>query len=96
MPSFRLPTAAGIFSAGVFALTGIASAQVPEPWPTHRRGDGYTYYREYRSPGPQRGFEGFAGPGPNLRYCSYRRTPNRVCDRRGCRVQGWTLEQYCY
>jgi hypothetical protein len=84
-------------TVAVIALaSGTVFAQVPEPWPTHRRGDGYTYYKEYRSPRPLHGYEGWAGPGPNLRYCSYRRTPNRVCDQRGCRVKGWTLEQFCY
>jgi hypothetical protein len=86
----------------VAALTGSAvamfapsSAQAQEPWPVWRRGDGYTYFDRRRTQGPERGFEGFAGPPMRQSYCSYRRIPNRVCGPKGCRVKNWTLEQYC-
>lgn len=70
-------------------------AQIEEPWPTRRRGDGYTYFKRYKTPGPTHGFEGFAGPPLSPSYCSYRRMPNRECGKGGCRVKNWTLEQYC-
>ncbi|MFV0297954.1 MAG: hypothetical protein ACK5JT_17755 [Hyphomicrobiaceae bacterium] len=85
-----------IAAVAMFCADNAASAQVPEPYPTFRRGDGTTYYREYKSKRPLRGHEGFYGPGPNLRYCSYMRIPNRKCDKRGCRVTSWTLQQTCY
>jgi hypothetical protein len=72
-----------------------AAAQVEKPWPTYRRGDGYTYFKRYKTPGPTRGYEGFAGPPLSMSYCSYRRIPNRECGPKGCRVTSWTLEQYC-
>ncbi len=83
-------------AAAIVVSSSAASAQVPEPFPTHRRGDGTTYHREYRSKQPIRGHEGFFGTGPHLRYCSYIRKPNRECGRKGCRVTSWTLEQTCY
>ena len=85
-------------AATAFALTTVPAAaqDVPEPYPTYRRSDGTTYYREYRSKRPIRGHEGFFGSGPQLRYCSYIRIPERRCDRKGCRVTGWTLQQTCY
>lgn len=73
-----------------------AEAQIEVPFPAHRRADGYTYYKQYHLKSPERGYSGFYGIGPRQSYCDYRRTPNRVCDSRGCRVKGWTLEQYCY
>jgi hypothetical protein len=85
----------GVLAAAVLTAPLGAAAQVPEPFPTHRRADGYTYNLEYRSAKPIRGHEGFYGIGPRQRYCSYIRTPNRECDRRGCRVTSWTLQQYC-
>lgn len=81
-------------AASLAALEG-AHAQVEEPWPGRRRGDGYTYFKRYKTPGPSHGFEGFAGPPLNSTYCSYRRIPNRECGKGGCRVTSWTLEQYC-
>lgn len=75
--------------------TPVVAQQVPEPWPTYRRGDGYTYRQEYTSKKPLRGHEGFFGSGPSLRYCSYRRIPNRECRNGRCRVTSWTLDQYC-
>jgi hypothetical protein len=78
------------------AVPGAVQGQVEAPWPGHRRGDGYTYYKETEIRSPRHGYSGFAGIGPRLRYCDYRRIPNRVCDRKGCRVRSWTLEQYCY
>jgi hypothetical protein len=55
------------------------------------------YSQDYQFDRPMKGYEGQAG---NY-YCSYQRLPNRVCstDSSGnerCRVQGWTLRQYCY
>jgi len=55
------------------------------------------YSRDYQFNQPMKGYEGQAG---NY-YCSYQRLPNRVCttDASGnerCKVQGWTLRQYCY
>ena len=55
------------------------------------------YSQDYQFSQPMKGYEGQAG---NY-YCSYQRLPNRVCttDASGnerCRVQGWTLRQYCY
>jgi len=80
-------------SAAMMAGSSLAEAQ--EPWPVWRRGDGYTYFERRRTRGPERGFEGFAGPPLQQSYCSYRRIPNRVCGPKGCRVKSWTLEQYC-
>jgi hypothetical protein len=80
---------------GLVLTLGAAAAQAPEPWPVWRRGDGYTYFERRRTPGPEHGFEGFAGPPLNPSYCSYRRIPNRECGPKGCRVTSWTLEQYC-
>ncbi|MGD9805134.1 MAG: hypothetical protein AB7E81_21185 [Hyphomicrobiaceae bacterium] len=80
---------------GASLVSGSAAAEPREPWPVWRRGDGYTYYERRRTPGPERGFEGFAGPPMQQSYCSYRRIPNRVCGPKGCRVKDWTLEQYC-
>jgi len=96
-----MPKSKRSFTVLVLALVGLmvgsefAAAQVEEPWPTRRRGDGYTYFKRYKTPGPTRGFEGFAGPPLSPSYCSYRRIPNRECGRGGCRVTSWTLEQYC-
>ncbi len=92
---FRL-IAVGLTVAGSLTLATPSATAQEKPWPTFRRGDGYTYYRKSQSPEPRRGFEGFAGPPLRSSYCSYRRIPNRVCDRGGCRVKSWTLEQYCY
>lgn len=55
------------------------------------------YSQDYQFKQPMKGYEGQAG---NY-YCSYQRLPNRVCSTDGsgnerCRVQGWTLRQYCY
>lgn len=55
------------------------------------------YSQDYQFNQPMKGYEGQAG---NY-YCSYQRLPNRVCttDSSGnerCKVQGWTLRQYCY
>jgi hypothetical protein len=77
------------------APAGEAFAQAREPWPVWRRGDGYTYYERRRTKRPEHGFEGFAGPPMRSSYCSYQRIPNRTCTAKGCRVTGWTLEQYC-
>ena len=72
-----------------------AAAEAREPWPIQRRGDGYTYYEKRRTKGPEHGFEGYAGPPQRPSYCSYRRIPERTCDKTGCRVTSWTLEQWC-
>jgi hypothetical protein len=85
-----------VASGSAAALTlGSSSVGAREPWPVWRRADGYTYYERRRTPGPEHGFEGFAGPPMQQSYCSYRRIPNRVCGPKGCRVKSWTLEQYC-
>lgn len=91
----RLSSALAIALLGIVVTADSVAAQVQEPWPTWRRGDGYTYFKRYKTPGPTRGFEGFAGPPLRPSYCSYRRIPNRQCGRGGCRVTSWTLEQYC-
>lgn len=88
---------AGLALAGALvAIASTAAAQVPEPFPTYRRGDGYTYRKDTTSKRPLKGHEGFYGIGPNLRYCSYIRTPNRECGPKGCRVTSWTTQQYCH
>ena len=86
----------GALLAGLAVALPQGAVAAEEPWPTYRRGDGYSYYRESRSSRPAHGYEGFAGPPMRARYCSYRRIPNRACDDRGCRVKSWTLEQFCY
>ena len=91
----RALKALAIALMGLAVVADVALAQVEEPWPTRRRGDGYTYFKRYKSERPIRGFEGFAGPPLSPSYCSYRRIPNRECGRKGCRVTSWTLEQYC-
>lgn len=87
--------AVAIALMGLVVVADSAIAQVEEPWPTRRRGDGYTYFKRYKTQRPIHGFEGFAGPPLSPSYCSYRRIPNRECGRKGCRVTSWTLEQYC-
>ena len=94
MTKTRVLLGAAILAAGVVAPAAVLAQS--QPFPTHRRGDGYTYYREHRSARPDKGYEGFTGVGPSLRYCSYRRIPHRECDRRGCRATSWTLQQFCY
>lgn len=90
-------TALASVALGVLFLPfATAVAQVPEPTPGYRRGDGYTYRQDYTSKRTLKGHEGFYGTGPNLRYCSYIRIPNRECGPKGCRVAGWTLQQYCH
>lgn len=88
--------AIGLAVAAPLMLAANSAVAQEKPWPTFRRGDGYTYYRKSESAEPRRGFEGFAGPPLRSSFCSYRRIPNRVCDGGGCRVKSWTLEQYCY
>lgn len=83
-----------IGAAGVLVAEAV-SAQAPEPLPGRRRGDGYTYYEQRRTKGPEHGFEGFAGPAMRQRYCSYRRIPERECGPNGCRVKSWIVEQWC-
>lgn len=62
------------------------------------KGGGKEFYsQDYQFNQPMKGYEGQAG---NY-YCSYQRLPNRVCKTDGsgnerCKVQGWTLRQYCY
>ena len=62
------------------------------------KGGGKEFYsQDYQFNQPMKGYEGQAG---NY-YCSYQRLPNRVCstDSNGnerCKIQGWTLRQYCY
>lgn len=62
------------------------------------KGGGKEFYsQDYQFNQPMKGYEGQAG---NY-YCSYQRLPNRVCSTSSngnerCRVQGWTLRQYCY
>jgi hypothetical protein len=91
-----VPIALAIALMGSAMAMFVASpAQAQEPWPVWRRSDGYTYYERHRTQGPERGFEGFAGPPIRQSYCSYRRIPNRICGPKGCRVKDWTLEQYC-
>lgn len=87
-------------SAALAVISLLASpaalAQRAEPWPTWRDPGGYTYYKEYRSAKPQRGYSGFAGSPLRQSYCDYRRIPNRECHGGSCRVTSWTLQQYCY
>lgn len=85
----------GAFLAGAALVPSPSMAEARKPWPVWRGVDGYTYYERRRTRGPERGFEGFAGPPLQQSYCSYRRIPNRVCGKNGCRVKSWTLEQYC-
>jgi hypothetical protein len=71
----------------VWALASVAFA----------KGGKEFYSQDYQFSQPMKGYEGQAG---NY-YCSYQRLPNRVCttDSSGnerCKVQGWTLRQYCY
>ena len=82
-------------TAVILATTAASAQDVPEPFPAHRRTDGYTYYREYTSQRPLHGHEGFFGTGPRLRYCSYIRIPNRKCRNGKCGVTSWTLQQSC-
>lgn len=87
----------GAAMLGGLVLAPATALAQEKPWPTHRRGDGYSYYRQSEASAPGHGYEGFVmGPGGRSRYCSYRRIPNRVCDSKGCRAGSWTLEQYCY
>jgi hypothetical protein len=73
----------------------LASAIAPAVF---AKGGGKEFYsQDYQFSQPMKGYEGQAG---NY-YCSYQRLPNRVCttDSSGnerCKVQGWTLRQYCY
>ena len=53
--------------------------------------------QHYHFDTPHDGFEGFDNTGG---YCSYRKTPKRVCvyTKRGkkvCKIKGWTLTQIC-
>lgn len=77
------------------AVTPSATAQAPEPWPIQRRGDGFTYYQKRQTKGLEHGYEGYVGPPGRESFCSYRRTPERQCGPKGCRVTGWALEQWC-
>jgi len=76
---------------GVLLTSAIATA-------AFAKGGGKEFYsQDYQFSQPTKGYEGQAG---NY-YCSYQRLPNRVCttDANGnerCKVQGWTLRQYCY
>lgn len=96
--TLRTSAAAALLVAGLglLALPAHAQAQTGEPWPRHRDERGYTYHRERTTRTPQHGYSGFAGPPLQRSYCDYRRIPNRVCHNGRCRVESWTLEQYCY
>lgn len=94
--SIRTTTAILMGAATLIAINGPALAQFPP-------GNGFVYESERRTRGPEHGYSGFvwSGPGPRSVYCDYQRIPNRVCatsrdGRRRCRVEGWTLRQYCY
>ena len=95
IPLLRSVCLISALAAAGLAATPAAAQRVPEPFPTYRRADGYTYYREYHSKRPIRGHEGFYGTGPRLRYCSYIRIPHRECRGGRCRVTSWTLQQTC-
>jgi hypothetical protein len=84
-----LIAAAVAFAAPLLAAT-TAQAQL-------YRGVKPYYWKNYQTPGPTRGYEGWVAPGY---YCSYKRYPNRKCStdaggRERCRIVSWRLEQTC-
>lgn len=67
------------------------------------RGDGPSVIEEhFITKGPVKGYSGFAPTtGPRSFYCDYQRIPNRVCKvgpdgRERCKIENWTLKQFCY
>jgi hypothetical protein len=78
-----------LLASGVAGMLSTSAAEA--------RGGKEFFSQDYQFDQPMHGFQGQQG---NY-YCSYQRLPNRVCsyDANGnetCKVQGWTLRQYCY
>jgi hypothetical protein len=85
--------AATLMAASVLLATGGAEA---------KGGYGTTVVEEhFITKGPMKGYSGFAWGGPRSVYCDYQRIPNRVCTigsdgRERCKIESWTLKQFCY
>ena len=62
--------------------------------------DSPSYQWTYDADKRHRGYEGYAGVGPNAPYCSYWRMPKRKCTKlksckKRCRTVGWTVTENC-
>ncbi len=83
-----------ILKTGILCSAVLASAVAGMLTSTAAQARGKEFLsQDYQFNQAVHGFQGQQGS----YYCSYQRIPHRVCDRSGnCKVEGWTLRQYCY